>query len=358
MEHARWFNKCAFVRLRKGDDFIRQSIENKPPPEDEQLPQQQQRGGSGGGGREVTEDDIRMAMSEAVVRQVLSMGIDPSRVKMAIKKQLESYGYGFNQPEHLINAAFSVQRQQERRVTHEHNFPSGAMLAGPGQFSSSSSSRPRQQQQSQQPPPPQQQQRRSFDEVTMRRWEEEMYMSTEDEDETNMPQPSAAPMSSFRSLPSGVKLTAPSSSTMMPPQAPNNTNNNNTSGTSVQNEIPSPPSTSHSSQSQNSQEEHQQPGPSTSTTTPNSTAAGVQNEQDQNIPCTTETNSQNNKDIDTKPVSTHTSSSMSQVVATNESLEVENARLKEQRTCKICLDNEVIMILIMLQHQNRIRDRL
>ena len=90
-----------------------------------------------------------MAMSEALVRQVLSMGIDPSRVKMAIKKQLESYGYGFNNPEHLINAAFSVQRQQERRVTREHQNPSGAMLSGGG-FGGSGSSVG---------------QRRSFDEV-------------------------------------------------------------------------------------------------------------------------------------------------------------------------------------------------
>ena len=50
------------------------------------------------------------------------------RVKMAIKKQLEDYGAGFDTPENLINAAFAVQRSQERRVTREHNYPSGAVL--------------------------------------------------------------------------------------------------------------------------------------------------------------------------------------------------------------------------------------
>ena len=68
------------------------------------------------------------------------MGIDASRVKMAIKNQvtikfelfpsqklyphkipfqLESSGNAFESAEHLINAAFSVQREQERRSRYE-----------------------------------------------------------------------------------------------------------------------------------------------------------------------------------------------------------------------------------------------
>ena len=196
VEHARWFNKCAFVRLQKGDEFIRKCIESKPPEEPHEISAAS--GSSGSQAREVTEDEIRIQMSEAIVRQVLSMGIDASRVKMAIKKQLENYGYGFNNPEHLINAAFTVQRHQERRVVQEHNNPSGAVLAGINSRNQQGS-----------------QQRRSFDEVTMRRWEEEMYMSTEDEEEPQEPPRPVAgqpPMSSFRSLPSGVKL-APQQST-------------------------------------------------------------------------------------------------------------------------------------------------
>merc|ERR1712037_489886 len=56
-------------------------------------------------GRQVTEEEVRRAMSQAIVRQVLSMGIDASRVKMAIKNQLESSGNAFESAEHLINAA-------------------------------------------------------------------------------------------------------------------------------------------------------------------------------------------------------------------------------------------------------------
>merc|ERR1719259_934514 len=82
--------------------------------------------------RPVSEEDIRKAMSQAIVRQVLSMGIDHSRVKMAIKKQLESSGNPFDTAESLISAAFSVQRNQERRSHNENQNPSGAILGGLG----------------------------------------------------------------------------------------------------------------------------------------------------------------------------------------------------------------------------------
>ena len=47
---------------------------------------------------------------------------------MAIKRQLEHHGAGFDTPEHLISAAFSVHREQERRVINENRNPSGALL--------------------------------------------------------------------------------------------------------------------------------------------------------------------------------------------------------------------------------------
>jgi hypothetical protein len=61
------------------------------------------------------------------------MGIDASRVKMAIKNQLESSGNAFESAEHLINAAFSVQREQERRSRLENLNPSGATLTDLGE---------------------------------------------------------------------------------------------------------------------------------------------------------------------------------------------------------------------------------
>lgn len=124
VEHARWFSKCVFVRLVKGDDFIMKCLAEKPP---------EKVGVAGSRGRQVTEEEVRRAMSQAIVRQVLSMGIDASRVKMAIKNQLEASGNAFESAEHLINAAFSVQREQERRSRNEDRNPSGALLAGLGE---------------------------------------------------------------------------------------------------------------------------------------------------------------------------------------------------------------------------------
>merc|ERR1712037_874570 len=124
VEHARWFSKCVFVRLVKGDEFIAKCLAERPP---EKVVT------GGNGGRQVTEEEVRRAMSQAIVRQVLSMGIDASRVKMAIKNQLESSGNAFESAEHLINAAFSVQREQERRSRLENLNPSGATLTNLGE---------------------------------------------------------------------------------------------------------------------------------------------------------------------------------------------------------------------------------
>jgi len=124
-EHARWFEKCVFVRLVKGDEYIKDCVVERPP-EKAGLPAQ--------GPRVVTEEDIRKAMSQAIVKQVLSMGIDHSRVKMAIKKNLENSGNPFDTPESLISAAFSVQRSQETRSQRENLQRVGAVLSSLGEL--------------------------------------------------------------------------------------------------------------------------------------------------------------------------------------------------------------------------------
>jgi len=122
VEHARWFSRCVYVRLVKGDEFITQCLLERPP---------EKTGISFDMPRPVTEEELRRAMGEAIVKQVLSMGIDHSRVKMAIKQQLEKGGGApFSTPESLISAAFSVQRNQERRIREENLNPVGAMLEG------------------------------------------------------------------------------------------------------------------------------------------------------------------------------------------------------------------------------------
>merc|ERR1719187_3225870 len=129
VEHSRWFSKCVFVRLVKGDEFVARSLLERPPESRTGVPVLKTTHDKPV--RAVTEEEVRAMMSQAVVHQVLSMGIDASRVKMAIKRRLETTGAGFESAEHLINAAFSVQREQEDRMRTENNQNNSAFLRTP-----------------------------------------------------------------------------------------------------------------------------------------------------------------------------------------------------------------------------------
>jgi len=242
-EHARWFEKCVFVRLVKGDDYIKQCVEERPP-EKANLNLQS-------GPRTVTEEEIRRAMSQAIVKQVLSMGIDHSRVKMAIKKRLENSGNPFDTTEALISAAFSVQRSQERRTLNENMNPSGAVLGRWGEMSNNNN-----------------------DEVT-ERWQigQESVISSNDEEMSEEPAQNNT-----------ISLSRTNSSSSSPPAA-----------------VPSEPAPV------------EQSAPATATV--NNVAGASDNKE--------------SKDLD---------------------LESENARLKEQRTCKICMDGEVGVVFLPCGH--------
>jgi len=226
------------------------------------------------GGRQVTEEEVRRAMSQAIVRQVLSMGIDASRVKMAIKNQLESSGNAFESAEHLINAAFSVQREQERRSRLENLNPSGATLTGLGEGEGRSSS-----------------ERMEFATLLG----EEIRMEVEEE------------------MGSTVSLTPRSPTTSSTPAAP----------------TAAP-----------------QPVPASTLTTPSSTNSSQQEQELASISAELRelAASSNNKNANS------TSATNSAPGSPKDDLESENARLKEQRTCKICMDGEVGVVFLPCGH--------
>lgn len=262
MEHSRWFSKCVFVRLVKGDDFVAKCLIEKPP---ETKP-----GGSVARTthdkpmRSVTEDDVRAMMSQAVVHQVLSMGIDASRVKMAIKRRLELNGSAFESAEHLINAAFSVQREQAARSEIENSQSSSAFLRTPEE---SQANQIRQQ---------------TFDEVT-----ERMEASVT----SLVIEPSSEEEEEVQSQPQVEAFVAPAPLTPLPV-------------------LPVPSSS----------------GPQSLPTTPSvsSPASPPPSEACISLPLPEPS----------QPAS----------------LEDENARLKEQRTCKICMDGEVGVVFLPCGH--------
>lgn len=95
-EHARWFSKCGFVRLIKGDEFISKCLDERPPEpyfSKDSVPKPN-----------LTEDEVAALMTSTIVAQVLSQGIDQSQIKMALKK----HGKSFSDAESLYNAALEI----------------------------------------------------------------------------------------------------------------------------------------------------------------------------------------------------------------------------------------------------------
>lgn len=269
VEHARWFSKCVFVRLVKGDEFIAKCLAERPP---EKVVT------GGNGGRQVTEEEVRRAMSQAIVRQVLSMGIDASRVKMAIKNQLESSGNAFESAEHLINAAFSVQREQERRSRLENLNPSGATLTGLGEGEGRS---------------------RSERVELANLLGEEIRMEVEEE------------------VGSTVSLT---------PRSP-------ATSTATSSLTPATPTAA-------------PPAPGSSSAISSSTSSSQQEQELASISAELRELAASSKEKNANTTSPTTSAPGSP----KDDLESENARLKEQRTCKICMDGEVGVVFLPCGH--------
>lgn len=108
-EHARWFPKCGYVSLVKGQEFITACTTNNSSNTDEEYrksvrPYQQ---------REVTEKEILTQMLTPEVMAALSIGLHVGRIKQAIKEKLEQTGIGFATPDAVIEAALNVQLDED-----------------------------------------------------------------------------------------------------------------------------------------------------------------------------------------------------------------------------------------------------
>ena len=112
-EHARWFSKCSFVRLIKGDEFISQCLDERPP--EHLIPVVSKNP------RQASDEEIKALMSSIIVQQVLRMGVEPSRIKSALKKQILKNGQPFSDPNSLVNAALSESPSISRAESHRSN---------------------------------------------------------------------------------------------------------------------------------------------------------------------------------------------------------------------------------------------
>ncbi|KAK5650406.1 hypothetical protein RI129_001435 [Pyrocoelia pectoralis] len=114
-EHARWFPKCGYVSLVKGQDFVTACASNNSSNVEEDYrksirPFQR---------REVTEKEILTQMLTPEVMAALSIGLHVGRIKQAIKEKLEQTGVGFATPDAVIEAALNVQLDEDETAdTH------------------------------------------------------------------------------------------------------------------------------------------------------------------------------------------------------------------------------------------------
>jgi len=108
VEHARWFGQCGFVKLVKGDDFIRECAPD------------QQRAGMDVDERneaniEVSQTTVDRLMASATAQEVLSMGVDAERVKAALVERAKRTEIPFDTANQLLEAIF-----RGRRYVHPH----------------------------------------------------------------------------------------------------------------------------------------------------------------------------------------------------------------------------------------------
>ena len=71
--------------------------------------------------KKLTDEILQSMMTSIEVQEALSCGIDPTRIRVAIRKKWEETGSGFTGSQQLIEAAFRAQHRQEERACVENN---------------------------------------------------------------------------------------------------------------------------------------------------------------------------------------------------------------------------------------------
>merc|ERR1712223_477309 len=112
-EHARWFSECGFVRLVKGDEFISKCINALPPVPVQGVPVVSRDRSR----NTVSEDELQKMMSSPLVNQVLAMGIDSTKIKIALKKKMQETGSGFEFANDLVEA--TVLQAQDTQTANQ-----------------------------------------------------------------------------------------------------------------------------------------------------------------------------------------------------------------------------------------------
>uniref|UniRef100_A0A1L8DJN5 Putative apoptosis 2 inhibitor n=1 Tax=Nyssomyia neivai TaxID=330878 RepID=A0A1L8DJN5_9DIPT len=101
-EHARWFPRCQFVQLIKGQAYI-ESVQKTTQSQD----------GSSRTGRPEPTMTLDEAMATEPVQQTLQMGLNEGRIRAAVKHHLEHRGRPYDTADDLVNAVLGTQMSNE-----------------------------------------------------------------------------------------------------------------------------------------------------------------------------------------------------------------------------------------------------
>ncbi|XP_046435566.1 baculoviral IAP repeat-containing protein 7-like isoform X2 [Neodiprion fabricii] len=142
-EHAKWFPKCGFVALVRGQEFIKHCIDNRPPL-DPSIFAGVADNGSGDvrethppslstvtppNIRSVTEAEIEELLNTAPALAALEIGLHVGRVKAALRQRIEQTGIPFTNADQLIEDALHVQFREDggRSDNHTPESPSAEL---------------------------------------------------------------------------------------------------------------------------------------------------------------------------------------------------------------------------------------
>ncbi|XP_015599777.1 baculoviral IAP repeat-containing protein 7-A [Cephus cinctus] len=136
-EHAKWFPRCGFVALVRGQEFIRHCVENRPSldpsifegvSEDEggevsETPPVSLSTVSPLRVRQVTEAELEELLNTSPALAALEVGLHVGRVKRALKKRMETYGVPYTNPDQLIEDVLHIQCREDDNISTESHTP-------------------------------------------------------------------------------------------------------------------------------------------------------------------------------------------------------------------------------------------
>ncbi|KAJ8678631.1 hypothetical protein QAD02_014418 [Eretmocerus hayati] len=130
IEHAKWFPKCGYVGLVKGQDFVKQCIEKRPPLDDSVLnigpdehadvsvtPRESPTAVvSQNPMRRISDTELERLLSTEPATAALEIGLHVGRVKMALKRRMEQTGTPYANADQLIEDATRIQLGEEDNI--------------------------------------------------------------------------------------------------------------------------------------------------------------------------------------------------------------------------------------------------